>query len=122
MTTTNHPTRRSLSATTLIGDTVRSTDGDKLGSMKEIMIDMETGRTSYAVLDMGGFLGIGNKLFAMPWALVEVDTDNHEIIIDVPKERLMDAPGFDQDNWPDFSDRIWGEGLHSHYGAKPYWN
>lgn len=115
-------TRRTMSATTLIGDTVRNQEGDKLGSVKEIMLDMETGRTAYAVLDMGGFLGIGNKLFAVPWNLIDVDTDEHEIVVDVPKERLENAPGFDQDEWPDFSDRRWGESIHSYYGTTPYWN
>jgi len=111
-----------MSASTLIGDTVRNSDGDKLGDVKEIMLDMDTGRVSYAVLDMGGFLGIGNKLFAMPWSLINVDTDNHEIVVDVPKDRLENAPGFDQDDWPDFSDRTWGQEIHVHYNTQPYWN
>lgn len=120
--TTTTPTRRTMSATTLIGDTVRNPEGQELGSVKEIMLDMDTGRTSYAVLDMGGFLGIGNKLFAMPWSMLTVDAENHEIVIDVAKERLENAPGFDRDDWPDFSDRSWGETIHVHYGVTPYWS
>ena len=113
--------RKTLSASTLIGDSVRNPDGEDLGSIKEIMLDVHTGRIAYAVLDMGGFLGIGNKLFALPWSTLAIDADKHEFVLNVPKERLKNAPGFDQDDWPDFSDRTWGMEVHTFYHADPYW-
>lgn len=113
--------RQTLSASSLIGDSVRNNDGDDLGDIKEIMIDVPSGRVAYAVLDMGGFLGLGNKLFAVPWRSLRIDSDAQEFVLDVDKETLDNAPGFDQDNWPDFSDRTWGETVFAHYGQSPFW-
>lgn len=114
-------TRRTLSASTLIGDTVRNREDEELGTLSEIMFDVDSGRIAYAVLDMGGFLGFGNKLFAMPWAMLRIDSDNHSIVLDVSKDRLEHAPGFDKDDWPDFSSRDWGMTIHTYYGINPYW-
>lgn len=115
------PERRTLSATTLIGDDVRNSDGDDLGEITDIMLDLETGTVAYAVLDMGGFMGMGGKLFAVPWSAMRLDADSHEFVLNVDKERLEDAPGFDEDNWPDFTDRTWGQSVHVFYGQTPYW-
>lgn len=112
---------KSLSASTLAGDKVRNLDGDKLGHLEEIVIDLDTGRVDYAVLSSGGFLGRGDKLFAIPWDLITVDTDNHEIVLDLSKETLENAPGFDKDNWPDVHDRGWVGDVYRYYGTHPYW-
>ncbi|TWT73425.1 PRC-barrel domain protein [Posidoniimonas polymericola] len=113
--------RTSLSAGTLIGDKVNNRAGDNVGSVKEIMIDLNSGRISYVVVSVGGFLGIGDKLFAIPWKALEVDTDNHALLFDVSKEQLEQAPGFDQDDWPDMADPKWGQAVHAYYKTKPYW-
>ncbi|MBT8198907.1 MAG: PRC-barrel domain-containing protein [Acidimicrobiia bacterium] len=113
--------RTTLSASSLVGNDVRNLDGDDLGDVKDLMIDVETGQVAYAVLDMGGFLGIGNKLFAVPYGAMTLDTGSHAFVVNVDKETLRNAPGFDQDNWPDFSDRTWGSDIYSHYGISPYW-
>lgn len=110
-----------LSASTLTGDRVRNLDGDKLGNLEEIVIDLETGRVNYAVLSSGGFLGVGDKLFAVPWDLLTVDTENKEIVVDISKETLENAPGFDHDNWPDVHDRSWVGDVYRYYGREPYW-
>ena len=110
-----------LSATTLIGDDVRNNRGEDLGKLEEIMLDLDQGRVAYAVLSFGGFLGLGDKLFAVPWEALEVDTENKAIVFNVPKERLEQAPGFDKDNWPDTNDREWLAEIHSFYGYDPYW-
>jgi sporulation protein YlmC with PRC-barrel domain len=114
-----HPA--SLSASTLTGDKVRNPDGDNLGHLEEIVIDLESGRVSYAVLASGGFLGLGDKFFAIPWDMLTVDTENKEIIVDVSKETLENAPGFDKDNWPDIHDRAWVEDVYRYYGHDPFW-
>jgi sporulation protein YlmC with PRC-barrel domain len=111
----------SLSASTLTGDNVRNPGGDDLGHLEEIVIDLETGRVSYAVLATGGFLGLGDKYFAIPWDLLTVDTDNKEVVLDVSKETLENAPGFDKDNWPDIHDRTWVADVYRYYGHDPYW-
>ena len=110
-----------LSASTLTGDKVRNADGDDLGHLEEIVIDLEGGRVSYAVLAGGGFLGMGDKFFAVPWDLLTVDTDNKEIVADISKESLKNAPGFDKDNWPETHDRTWVTDVYRYYGREPYW-
>ena len=113
--------RRVLSASTLAGDSVRNSAGEDLGMVDEIMIDIPTGRVAYAVLSFGGFLRMGNKLFAIPWSALTVDENEKCFILDVDKSMLESAPGFDKDNWPDMSDQTWGAGIFRHYGATPYW-
>ena len=112
---------RVLSASTLSGDPVRNTAGEDLGKIEDFMIDLERGRIAYAVLSFGGVLGLGDKLFAVPWKALTVDTDRHCFVLNVPKERLKDAPGFDKDNWPDLTDTDWGTQVNSFYGTTPYW-
>jgi sporulation protein YlmC with PRC-barrel domain len=113
--------RRVLGAGTLTGDRVRNNAGDDLGKIEEIMIDLETGRVAYAVLSFGGFLGIGDKLFMVPWGAMTVDQSAHQFVLDVQRAQLEKAPGFDKDNWPDMADPDYGREVHSHYGQKPYW-
>lgn len=110
-----------LSATTIIGDEVRNSRGENLGEVEELMFDLDKGRIAYAVLSFGGFLGMGDKLFAIPWEALAVDTENERIVLDVEKEKLENAPGFDKDNWPHTSDREWMMEVHSYYGYDPYW-
>lgn len=113
--------RRVLSASTLAGDTVKNSAGDDLGKVDQLMIDIPTGRIAYAVLSFGGFMRMGNKLFAVPWEALKVDEDRKCFILDVEKSRLENAPGFDKDNWPDMADRTWGSQIYSYYGRTPYW-
>jgi sporulation protein YlmC with PRC-barrel domain len=115
-------TRRVLSAGTLTGDRVRNRAGEDLGSVEEIMLDLQSGRVAYVVLSFGGFLGIGDKLFAVPWESLVLNTADHEFMLDVDKQTLENAPGFDKENWPDMADPNWGSQIHSHYGREPYWN
>ena len=93
-----------LSASTLSGDSVRNAADENLGDIKDLMIDLDNGNVAYAVLSFGGWLGMGDKLFAVPWSAFTVDTANHCLILNVPKERFKDAPGFDKDHWPNFAD------------------
>lgn len=113
--------RKTLSATTIIGDDVRNAAGEDLGKVTDVMLDLETGNIAYAVVDMGSFLGIGGKLFAVPWSAMSLDTDGHEFVVDIDKTRLENAPGFDKDDWPDFSDRAWGKSVYDYYRQAPYW-
>ena len=115
-------TRRVLSAGTLAGDRVRNSAGEDLGKIEEIMIDIPGGRVAYAVLSFGGFLGMGNKLFAVPWDALTIDEQEHEFVLNIDKQTLEKAPGFDKDNWPDMADSTWGSQIYDYYGSKPYWN
>jgi len=109
-----------MGADTLIGNDVFNRDAEDLGDIKEIMLDMRSGRVSYAVLSFGGFMGVGKKLFAVPWQALTLDTENKRFVLDVNKEQLENAPGFDKDHWPDMADPTWEKSIHAHYGTKPY--
>jgi len=104
-----------LASSTLNGENVRNASGEDLGEIKDLMIDTASGTIQYAVLSFGGWLGMGNKLFAVPWNAMRLDTENHCLVLDVTKERLKDAPGFDQDNWPDFADTTFTNRISSYY-------
>ncbi len=118
---TIHATPTILSASTIIGDSVRNPAGEDLGSIKELMLDVHNGRIAYAVLSFGGFLGFGSKLFAVPWPALTLDADNHCFVLNADKERLEQAPGFDKDNWPHTGERQWQTEVHSFYNIDPYW-
>ena len=108
-----------MSASSLIGDDVYNLQDEDLGDVKDFMLDMRTGKVAYAVLSFGGFLGMGEKLFAVPWSALKLDPENKRMILNVTKERLESAPGFDKDNWPDMADPVWTDGIHSYYGTTP---
>ena len=108
-----------MGAETLIGDSVVNGAEENLGDIKEIMLDMNTGQVAYAVLAFGGFLGMGEKLFAVPWQALHLDTANHRFVLNVEKERLKTAPGFNKDSWPDMSDITWANQVHTFYGTDP---
>ena len=105
-----------LSASTLMGDPVKNHFGEDLGKLEELMIDLSSGRVAYAVLSFGGVLGMGNKLFALPWKALTVDTENHIIVVNINKEMLEDAPGFDKDHWPVTSEDAWLTDVYEYYG------
>ncbi|MFI5352232.1 MAG: PRC-barrel domain-containing protein [Candidatus Binatales bacterium] len=108
--------RKVLSASSLTSHSVKSKRGEDLGSVKEIMIDITSGRIAYAVLSFGRLLGIDNKLFAIPWEVLTVDEDRKCLVLDADKASLEKAPGFDEDHWPDMADWRWGKSIYSYYG------
>lgn len=115
------PERRVVRSTKLVGDHVRNSAGESLGKIHEIMLDIKTGRIAYAVLSFGGLLGIGDKLFAVPWSVLRLDQDEKEFILDIDRITLENAPGFDKDNWPDMANPGFAEAIHRHYGKPAYW-
>lgn len=94
-----------LKASHLMGMKVEGTDGKKVGKIRDLVIDPEEGSIDYAVLDFGGILGIGDKYFAVPWDAFEWTADKRKLVLDVTKKDLKQAPGFDKNKWPDFSDQ-----------------
>lgn len=109
-----------MSADTLSGNDVYNRDGEDLGGIKDIMLDMSNGKIGYAVLSFGAFLGVGEKLFAVPWNALTLDTENKRFVLDVDKDRLKHAPGFDKSHWPDMADQSWAKEIHTYYGTIPY--
>lgn len=110
-----------MDAATLQGDKVVNAAGEDLGKLEAIMLDVTTGRIAYAVLSFGGFLGMGAKLFAIPWGALTLDAREHRFILDVSKEKLENAEGFDKDHWPSMADQNWASELHAYYNITPYW-
>lgn len=115
-------TARVLSSSTITGDNVRNPQGEDLGKIKDLMIDTSSGRIAYAVLSFGGFLGMGDKLFAVPFKALRLHPEEHSFELDVDKERLERAHGFDKDNWPDMADHSWQTEVHKVYNVDPYWD
>ncbi|SEP74558.1 PRC-barrel domain-containing protein [Solimonas aquatica] len=111
-----------MAADTLEGDRVMNSAGEDLGKIRDIMLDVPSGRVAYAVLSRGGILGMGDKLFAIPWSSLTLDAERRCFILDISKERLEQAPGFDKDHWPAMADARWAMDIYEYYGAAPYWN
>ncbi len=111
-----------LSATTLEGTEVTNPSGENLGDIKDLMIDVTSGRVAYAVVEFGGLFGIGSKLFAVPMQALKQNARDKCFILDATKEALENAQGFDKDHWPDFADRKWQTTVHEHYKTTPYWS
>ena len=97
-----------LTASTLKGDKVTNAKGEDLGKVEEIMLELATGRVAYVVLSFGraGWMP-NNKLFAVPWEVLSISHHDRKFILNVSKETLKSAPGFDRDKWPDEADFGW---------------
>lgn len=102
----------------LTGRHVRNPAGEELGTIEELMIDCASGRVAYAVLSFGGFLGLGSKLFAVPFDALTLQDPDRDVLLHVDRKRLKDAPGFDQDHWPNMADPVWGSEIHRFYGQR----
>jgi sporulation protein YlmC with PRC-barrel domain len=112
---------RVMRSSTIVGSPVRNLKGDDLGKINELMIDVTTGRIAYAVLAYGGFLGMGDKLFAIPWEALMKSSDERQFVLDLDEETLKTAPGFDRDHYPTTADTNWLSNVYTHYGYTPYW-
>lgn len=106
-------------ASTLTGMAVKNMKDEKMGSIADLVIDAPSGRIRYAALSVGGFLGIGDKLFAVPWKsmVLKHEASGAYFVLDVSKERLQKAPGFSKDHWPDFGDPKFGNQIDKFYGV-----
>ena len=104
-----------LSATTITGDEVCNMQDEKLGTIQDLMLDTTEGKIRYAVLASGGFLGMGDRLFAVPWKALKQDKENKRFMLDVDAKRLKNAPGFDKDDWPNMADPNWNSTVDSYY-------
>jgi sporulation protein YlmC with PRC-barrel domain len=109
---------RLISADKVEGTAVVNPQGETLGHISEIMIDKVSGRVAYAVLKYGSIIGIGGKLFALPWDVLTYDTRYDAYAVDIPAERLKNAPSFDPDNPPDMADPRWTNEIRDYYGVR----
>ncbi len=106
-----------LSTSVIVGVDVKNFQGENLGKIEAVMLDKLQGQVAYVVLSYGGFLGLGDKLFALPWDIFSYDNVNDCFTISIDKEQLKNSPGFDKDHWPDMSSKTWGTAIHKYYGT-----
>jgi len=104
-----------VNANDVIKVNVENPEGESLGEIQALMLDKITGKVAYVVLSFGGFLGMGSKLFALPWAFFSYNKDRDCFVINMSKEKLRKSPGFDKDNWPDMSSPTWVSSITDHY-------
>ncbi|GAB4234520.1 MAG: hypothetical protein Kow00121_62250 [Elainellaceae cyanobacterium] len=116
-----------LRAKDIMNTRVENPQGDNLGNIEDLVLDIDEGRIAYAVLSFGGFLGLGDKLFAIPMEALRLTrrdgalASDQILVLNVEKDRLKNAPGFDKDHWPNMADQNWGNDIYNYYGYRPYW-
>lgn len=105
----------------LKGLNVDNTKAEKLGSIDDVVYDVDNGRIVYGAMSFGGFLGVGDKLFAVPWHAMKPEFDSvnnrHHIVMNADKESLKNAQGFDKNHWPDMGDEKWVADTNKFYPA-----
>jgi sporulation protein YlmC with PRC-barrel domain len=99
----------------ITGSTVINLEGENIGTINNLVIDIDTGDIVYAVLEFGGFMDFGDKLFAVPWQSLTAVPAEGIFILDQSRARLAKAPGFDKNKWPDIGDRSWRAGIYAFY-------
>jgi hypothetical protein len=114
-------TAQLISADKVEGTAVYNRAGEKLGTVKNIMIHKLSGKVAYAVMSFGGFLGMGEKYHALPWGVLTYDTNMGGYVVDIDKARLEGAPVLAADETSRLEDQAYGRQLHDYYGTRPYW-
>jgi sporulation protein YlmC with PRC-barrel domain len=110
-----------LGTASVYGDSVYDIADRFLGEIQELVLDIRSGRVAYALMAVGGFLGMGRKLFAIPWSTVTVDRVYRRCVVNIDLEQLIDAPSLDGDVLPRMADPSWATQVHAYFGCKPYW-
>jgi sporulation protein YlmC with PRC-barrel domain len=113
---------RMMTASRLCGNKVINHQNETLGQIDEVVIDVPSGRVAYAAMASGGFLGLGERLFAVPWTALRYDAGRECFVMDARKETFENAPGFDKDHWPTEAQREWHDSVHRFYGAPLFWS
>ncbi|HBK07996.1 MAG TPA: photosystem reaction center subunit H [Acetobacteraceae bacterium] len=119
---TNNPSGNLIAANQVRGTSVYDTKLEKLGSVEDVMIDKATGRIAYAVLSFGGFLGIGDRYYPLPWEKLSYNTEVGGYVVDIGREVLEGAPSFTDEATASWNDDAWGRNVYSYYGVHPYWD
>jgi sporulation protein YlmC with PRC-barrel domain len=104
----------------IIGSKVINVKGETLGKVEDLVLDIDTGKIVFVVLDSGGFLGIGDKLLPIPWKSLAALPSEGIFFLNQSKEQMEKAPAFDKDKLPNMADMRWGEDIFKHYGIPGY--
>jgi sporulation protein YlmC with PRC-barrel domain len=110
-----------MSADALVGRDVENRQGEEFGEVADLAIDLSSGRIAYVILEYGGWLGLGEKLAAVPWKALKADVSNPQVTMDINEDKLKTLPSFARQEWPQTLDRQWLANLYNRYGEKPYW-
>ena len=108
-----------LAADALEGDRVVNRAGEELGTIEEVMIDLERGTVAYVVVSCAG---PGERLVAVPWTALTIESERRCFVLDADRARLDRAPAFERDRWPAMADERWAAQVHAFYGVAPYWD
>ena len=115
--------RKAYQSKNVIGLKVRNSAKDKLGSIEEIVVDIESGTIAYAVLSFNGFFGFVEKFFAIPWSELTLkhDEDESYFVLDTDRDKLSVMPGFNKKEWPDMANADWDAELDQYYQSDDEW-
>lgn len=102
----------------LVGEPVVNGAGEALGELAHLMFDLASGRIAYVVIARGGVLGLGERLHAVPWSAVARDAQRQCLVVDIERDRMDRAPGFDPSRWPAMSDPAWQRSIEGFYSRK----
>ncbi|MBT2305155.1 PRC-barrel domain-containing protein [Variovorax paradoxus] len=105
-----------ISSDSVEGTTVYNAAGDKLGSIDDLMIDKISGQVRYAVMEFGGFLGVGTDRYPIPWSMLKYDTSKNGYVVPLDKARLEGAPRYGTDDMPDYDD-TYRSSVDKYYGS-----
>jgi sporulation protein YlmC with PRC-barrel domain len=119
---TTNPSGKLIAANQVQGTSVYDTKLEKLGSVEDVMIDKESGRIAYAVLSFGGFLGIGDRYYPLPWEKLSYNTEIGGYVVDIDPDVLQGAPSFSDQATASWNDDAWGRNVYAYYGVHPYWD
>ena len=112
---------RLIAADQVEGTKVYNRAGESLGTVEDVMIDKPSGKIAYAVISFGGFLGIGDRHYPLPWEKLTYDTNMGGFVVDLDKRMLEGAPSYTGEGTADWEDPAWGKRVYDYYGASPYW-
>jgi sporulation protein YlmC with PRC-barrel domain len=116
------PDLRLVTASTLTGHKVFNRNGETLGEIADIVLDVPRGCIAYAVMGVGGFLGVGERRVALPFTALTLDAERQCFLMDASLAAFETAPAFDDSKWAATPELGWHEEVHRYYGARPYWN
>jgi hypothetical protein len=115
---TAQPMHQFISSDNVHGTDVYGAGDQQVGEIDHLMIDKLSGRVTYAVMSFGGFLGLGQSQYPVPWSALKYDTALGGYRTGITEQQLQSAPEFADDSW---NDRAWETRTHEHYNAQPYW-
>ncbi|SDA28427.1 PRC-barrel domain-containing protein [Methylobacterium sp. UNC378MF] len=115
------PPRRLIASDRVVGTEVRRPDGGRVGRIERLMLDKVSGRVAYAVMSFGGFLGLGEDFYTLPWSVLRFEPRQDAYVVDVTEAQLRAAPARTPEGTDPAEDGAWEDQIHRYYDAAPYW-